>query len=68
MNKIKSITDNDQRKLVCELCLLYFVQTKERQATTICWSVFKAGKSDQVPLALEITIHSSLRLPSRQLT
>lgn len=28
MNKIKSITDNDQRKLVGELRLLYFVQKK----------------------------------------
>lgn len=29
MNKIKSITDNDQRKLVGELRLLYFVQKKK---------------------------------------
>lgn len=31
MNKVKSITDNDQRKLVSELCLLYFVQKKSKQ-------------------------------------
>lgn len=30
MNKVKPIADNDQRKLICELCLLYFVQMKKK--------------------------------------